>query len=71
MLVTLTSLFYMYYFTDGRNVVLKYKLAPQKKYIFKKKKKKKKESSNLRGDNSRAIQLLNTSEISVVGSFVS
>ena len=69
MLVTLTSLFYMYYFTDGRNVVLKYKLAPQKKYIFKKKKKK--ESSNLRGDNSRAIQLLNTSEISVVGSFVS
>lgn len=67
MLVTLTSLFYMYYFTDGRNVVLKYKLAPQKKYIFKKKK----ESSNLRGDNSRAIQLLNTSEISVVGSFVS
>lgn len=67
MLVTLTSPFYMYYFTDGRNVVLKYKLAPQKKYIFKKKK----ESSNLRGDNSRAIQLLNTSEISVVGSFVS
>ena len=69
MLVTLTSLFYMYYFTDGRNVVLKYKLAPQKKYILKKKKKK--ESSNLRGDNSRAIQLLNTPEISVVGSFVS
>lgn len=69
MLVTLTSLFYMYYFTDGRNVVLKYKLAPQTKYILKKKKKK--ESSNLRGDNSRAIQLLNTSEISVVGSFVS
>lgn len=69
MLVTLTSLFYMYYFTDGRNVVLKYKLAPQTKYILKKKKKE--ESSNLRGDNSRAIQLLNTSEISVVGSFVS
>ena len=69
MLVTLTSLFYMYYFTDGRNVVLKYKLAPQTKYILKKKKKK--ESSNLRGDKSRAIQLLNTSEISVVGSFVS
>lgn len=68
MLVTLTSLFYMYYFTDGRNVVLKYKLAPQTKYILKKKKK---ESSNLRGDNSRAIQLLNTSEISVEGSFVS
>ena len=67
MLVTLTSLFYMYYFTDGRNVVLKYKLAPQTKYI----KKKKRESSNLRGDNSRAIQLLNTSEISVEGSFVS
>ena len=40
MLVTLTSLFYMYYFTDGRNVVLKYKLAPQTKYILKKKKKK-------------------------------
>lgn len=39
MLVTLTSLFYMYYFTDGRNVVLKYKLAPQTKYILKKKKK--------------------------------
>ena len=38
MLVTLTSLFYMYYFTDGRNVVLKYKLAPQTKYILKKKK---------------------------------
>ena len=70
MLVTLTSPFYMYYFTDGRNVVLKYKLAPQTKYVLKKKKKKK-ESSNLRGDNSRAIQLLNTSEISVVGSFVS
>lgn len=70
MLVTLTSLFYMYYFTDGRNVVLKYKLAPQTKYILKKKKKKR-ESSNLRGDNSRAIQLLNTSEISVEGSFVS
>ena len=70
MLVTLTSLFDMYYFTDGRNVVLKYKLAPQTKYILKKKKKKK-ESSNLRGDNSRVIQLLNTSEISVVGSFVS
>lgn len=69
MLVTLTSLFYMYYFTDGRNVVLKYKLAPQTKYILKKKKKR--ESSNLRGDNSRAIQLLNTSEISVEGSFVS
>lgn len=69
MLVTLTSLFYMYYFTDGRNVVLKYKLAPQTKYILKKKKKE--ESSNLRGDNSRAMQLLNTSEISVVGSFVS
>ena len=67
MLVTLASLFYMYYFTDGRNVVLKYKLAPQTKYILKKKK----ESSNLRGDNSRAIQLLNTSEISVEGSFVS
>ena len=70
MLVTLASLFYMYYFTDGRNVVLKYKLVPQTKYILKKKKKKK-ESSNLRGDNSRAIQLLNTSEISVEGSFVS
>lgn len=69
MLVTLTSLFYMYYFTDGRNVVFKYKLAPQTKYILKKKKKR--ESSNLRGDNSRAIQLLNTSEISVEGSFVS
>lgn len=40
MLVTLTSLFYMYYFTDGRNVVLKYKLALQTKYILKKKKKK-------------------------------
>lgn len=40
MLVTLTSLFYMYYFTDGRNVVLKYKLAPQTKYIYLKKKKK-------------------------------